>query len=50
MVFVSIIETGGYSLIYDGVIRRNRWINALDVALEVERRQKELRMFWFDLS
>ena len=24
MVFVSIIETGGYSLIYDGVIRRNR--------------------------
>ena len=24
MVFVSINETGGYSLIYDGVIRRNR--------------------------
>ena len=51
LVFVSIIETGGYSLIYDGVvIRRNRWINALEVALEVERRRKELRMFWFDLS
>ena len=44
MVFVSIIEIGGYSLIYDGVIRRNRWINALEVALEVERRRKELRM------
>lgn len=43
MVFVSIIETGGYSLIYDGVIRRNRRINAL----EVERRRKELRLRMF---
>ena len=43
--FVGIIETGGYSLIFDGVIRRNRWIKALEVALEVERRRKDWGCF-----
>ncbi len=40
MVFDSIYEIVGLSLIFDGVILRNRWISAL----EVESRRKELRM------